>query len=153
MSDKSASGEAPGSKVTLVSTGEPLYPQPASDPMTMIAGMLNNPDVLDKIDDPAAFLERIDALDEKRQAREAKRQFDDAMATVQSQLEPVRKRARNTHTKSMYALAEDIERMAMPILTREGLQQVGQRRHQRQAGHAPDRAHAAAQRPHRTALV
>ena len=71
-------------------------------------------------DFPVETVERLYQMDKELRQEQAKREFIGAFHRVQSQLGPVRKAAKNTHTGSMYARAEDVDRMLSPLLRDEG---------------------------------
>ena len=60
-------------------------------------------------------------MSERIKAERARIEFHEAMNRVQSRMEPVRRMGYNQHTQSRYALAEDVEKMLMPIALEEGL--------------------------------
>lgn len=83
-----------------------------------LAVLLADPKQLQEI--PVDTVKELWQMKKEADAIEASRQFNLAFNLVQSELEPVRKRGRNAHTGSFYALASDIEAMLDPILTRHG---------------------------------
>lgn len=66
-------------------------------------------------------LEKLIGLMERREAKEAERAFNEAMARAQAEIPPIVAKAKNTHTKSTYAPLEDINREVMPIISKHGL--------------------------------
>ena len=67
-----------------------------------------------------ARLEQIIALHERVSAREAKRQYAEAMNAVQREMPQVSKDRANPHTRSRYATYEEIDDAIRPIYTRQG---------------------------------
>lgn len=73
--------------------------------------------------DPAfdvAKLERMMALAERMEAKQAERAFDDAMATAQEEMAPVRTDAANKATSSRYATYAALDRAIRPTYTKHG---------------------------------
>jgi hypothetical protein len=87
----------------------------SADPLSIL---LKDPVALSGF--PVDVLERLVALHAKAQADLARKEFSAAMNRVQSRLRPVQRTASNTQTGSLYATAEAIERMLLPILHDEG---------------------------------
>ena len=69
---------------------------------------------------PIETVERLIKLSREREADLAKRAFADAMNAVQGEMEPVRKRGRNTHTGSRFAYLEEVVRMLDPLVHAHG---------------------------------
>ena len=93
-----------------------LVEQPERSPL---ATLLSDPDRLK--DFPVETVERLFEMDKQIRAEQAQREYIDAMHRIQSQLEPVRKTAKNTQTGSLYATAEAVDKMLNPILSAEGV--------------------------------
>lgn len=87
-------------------------------PANPLATLLADTDKLKEL--PIDTVERLFEMDRRMRADGAREAFHEAFAEVQGELQPVVKRAKNAQTGSVYALAEDVERMANPILTRHG---------------------------------
>jgi hypothetical protein len=86
----------------------------SSQMVTMIERMVMNPDVdVDK-------LERLLALSERTQARNAEREFNEAMRAVQKNAPSIKRNKSNEQTKSNYADLEELNRRLIPIYTSEG---------------------------------
>lgn len=93
-------------------------PIPATEPTSMIAVIARaasdpNTDI-DK-------LERLMAMKERMDAKQAESDFNAAMARVQSQMGRVSADARNAQTKSNYATYGALDRALRPIYTAEGM--------------------------------
>ena len=65
-------------------------------------------------------LEKLMDLQERWQAEKARKAFFEAMNQVQSEIEPIRKDATNSFTKTRYALLETIHKALCPIYTQHG---------------------------------
>lgn len=63
-------------------------------------------------------MERLFALQERLLARQAEEDFNNAMSKVQSEIEPIVRDAKNSHTQSAYARLETIHAAIVPIYTR-----------------------------------
>lgn len=68
----------------------------------------------------AANLERMMALAERWQDRQAEAEYQAAMAACQKDMPAVVKDAENSHTKSRYALVETVVKVAKPVYTSHG---------------------------------
>jgi hypothetical protein len=66
-------------------------------------------------------VERLYAMHKEMMEREAKAEFNDAMAKAQAEMQPVANNAFNDHTRSGYAKLEAIDRAITPIHTKYGL--------------------------------
>lgn len=87
-------------------------------PADPLATILSDPQRLAEID--ADKLDRLYEIAAKARAEAARVEFAAAMNRVQSRMTPVYKAARNSNTHSMYARAEDVEAMLMPLLVDAG---------------------------------
>lgn len=89
--------------------------QPPADPMvSMIERVVMDPNAdLDK-------LERMLAMKERMDAESARRQFSDAMAACQAEIQPVAKNKNNDQTRSKYADLAAIYAACKPIIARHG---------------------------------
>ena len=87
-------------------------------PVNPLAVVLADPDRIAELD--IDKLERLLEMQRKLDADAATRSFHQAFTAVQSEMSRVPKRGFNTHTKSRYALAEDVYAMLDPIITRHG---------------------------------
>ena len=67
---------------------------------------------------PIEKLERLFVIHKEHEAEQARLAFNRAFHAVQTEMEPIRKKGWNTHTKSQYALAADVEKMLDPILSK-----------------------------------
>lgn len=105
-------------RAMTVSEAKALQAGPQA-PSSPLAAILSDPSQLK--DMPVDNIERMFALYERDVARQELRDFNAAKLRIQGQLEPVKKLATNKHTGSMYARAEDVEKMLMPIIAREGM--------------------------------
>jgi len=65
-------------------------------------------------------IERLVALHNQMEEREAKAEFDQAMNAAQKEMEPVRTNADNPQTRSRYATYKSIDKMIRPIYTKHG---------------------------------
>ena len=65
-------------------------------------------------------IERLVALHNQMEEREAKASFDEAMNAAQKEMEPVRTNAENPQTRSRYATYKAIDKIMRPIYTRHG---------------------------------
>ena len=88
------------------------------DEPTALAQLLSDPDRLK--DFPIETVERMFVLDQQIRSEDARRDFSVAFNSVQKDMKPVQKKARNSQTASMYARAEDVTRMLDPIILRNG---------------------------------
>ena len=91
---------------------------PAPAPADPITAMLADAEKLAALD--VDKLREMLAMQERLQAGQAKREFNAAFNTVQARMTPVRRVARNKHTASMYARAEDVDKMIDPLLSECG---------------------------------
>ena len=92
-----------------------LAPQPEASALT---ALLSDPARLK--DFPVENLERLFAVDKEIREERARIAFNHSFNAVQAKLSPVVKKAQNTHTRSLYARAEDIMLMLDPILIENG---------------------------------
>lgn len=83
-----------------------------------LAQLLDDPDRLK--DFPIETIERLSALHRELRQDAAREAFADAFHDLQGDMTPVRKSARNTHTKSWYARLEHIEAMLDPLIHKHG---------------------------------
>ena len=90
----------------------------AAQPSNPLAVVLSDPERLKELD--IDKLERLLSMQRQLDADAAKRAFHAAFTAVQSEVVRVQKRGVNTHTRSAYALAEDVFRMLDPVITRHG---------------------------------
>jgi hypothetical protein len=82
--------------------------------LALIERAAGNPDIdIDK-------MERLFSMRRQLTADEAEQRFNEAMAKAQAELRPIEKKAYNEHTKSHYALMEDVHAEVMPIITKHG---------------------------------
>ena len=65
-------------------------------------------------------IERLVALHNQMEEREAKASFDEAMNAAQREMEPIRTNADNPQTRSRYATYKAIDKIIRPIYTRHG---------------------------------
>ena len=86
--------------------------------MEPLASLLADPDRIKDI--PVDNLERLFALQREWRADRAREDFAIAFNAVQGEMRPVAKVARNVHTKSMYARAEDVTAMLDPVINKHG---------------------------------
>lgn len=85
-----------------------------ADIMAAILEMAANPSIdLDR-------LNRLMQMQEQMEQRQAEKEFDDALARVQSGVGPILKNQENKHTKSTYADLRSVNDTAMPLLSAEG---------------------------------
>lgn len=85
---------------------------------TAIARLVSDPAALNAID-PARLSDLLNIAERLRDER-ARIAFCEALCAAQSEMHAVGKRGVNEHTRSKYALLEDILREAMPVLARHG---------------------------------
>ena len=85
-----------------------------TNPGEALAAILSDADRMRDID--VEKMERLFALSREFAKDVARREFYVAFNTLQSRMGPVRKRGWNDHTKTHYALAEDVEKMLDPLL-------------------------------------
>lgn len=100
----------------IVREAAPL-PAPEGDDqslLSVIARMASDPAV------DVGKLERLMSLYERGQEREAERSFNEAMASAQEEMTPVRVDAENDHTHSKYATYAALDRAMRPIYTKHG---------------------------------
>ena len=83
-----------------------------------LEAIISNPEQLKEI--PVDTVERLFALHKEHLADQAKREFNQAFNAAQKDLVAVAKKGYNLHTKSKYALMEDIVAMLDPIVTEHG---------------------------------
>ena len=84
-----------------------------------LAVILSDPERLNALD--TGKLKELMDLQERILDREAKGAFYKSFNAVQSEMRPVQRKARNQHTQSLYARAEDVAAMIDPILTKAWL--------------------------------
>ena len=89
-----------------------------TNPGEALAAILSDADRMRDID--VEKMERLFALSREFAKDVAKREFYEAFNTLQSRMEPVRKRGWNNHTSTHYAFAEDVEKMLDPLLIELG---------------------------------
>lgn len=73
--------------------------------------------------DPAFDLDKMQALldmQERIEARQARREYQEAMNLAQAEIGPVARTVKNPDTKSWYAVLEDVDRAIRPIYLRHG---------------------------------
>jgi len=87
-------------------------------PSGALETLLRDPGKLSAI--PVETVERLYAIDKDMRAEAARQEFAAAFNRVQGRMTPVKKAAKNTQTGSMYARAEDVDRMLDPLLQSEG---------------------------------
>jgi hypothetical protein len=78
--------------------------------------ILNDPAARDKMD----LLERMFAFEERRLARQAEIDFNEAMNRCQVEIEPVARQTENTITHSWYAKLEAVDAAIRPIYLKHG---------------------------------
>ena len=83
-----------------------------------LVAVLSDPERLNQLDTDK--LKELMVMQERMEDRQAQREFASAFNAVQHDMAPVRRNARNSHTASMYARAEDIDKMLDPILVKHG---------------------------------
>ena len=83
-----------------------------------LAPILSDSDKLNALD--VDKLERLLDMQREITAKQEQQAFSEAMNLVQTELRPVRKRGRNRHTNSTYALMDDVCKMLDPIITAHG---------------------------------
>ena len=83
-----------------------------------LAQLLSDPDRLR--DFPIETVERLFVLEQQIRAETARREFAAAFNRVQAAMTPVKKKAPNKQTASMYARAEDVMFMLDPLILAEG---------------------------------
>lgn len=92
----------------------PAYERPADPMVSMIERVVMDPQAdLDK-------LERMLAMKERMDAESARRQFSEAMAACQSEIEPVARNKTNDQTRSRYADLAAIYTACKPIIAKHG---------------------------------
>ena len=72
---------------------------------------------------PIETVERLFALKERHDAKQAEREFNAAFVAAQSELLPVAKKGWNDYTKSFFARAEHVQEMLDPIIQKHGFSQ------------------------------
>ena len=87
-------------------------------PANPLAAVLADPKRLAEID--VSKLERLFELEVQFRDREAKRLYASAFNALQSELQPIVKRGKNTHLGSMYARAHDIDMVLQPLVAKHG---------------------------------
>jgi len=87
---------------------------PATSMMEFIQRAATDPSV------DVGKLEKLMALAERMEARQAERAFDDAMAAAQEEMTPVRTDAANKSTSSRYATFAALDRAIRPTYTKHG---------------------------------
>ena len=92
-----------------------------TQPQDVLAAVLADTDRLKELE--IDKVERLFALAREMQADAARREFAEAFNAVQLEMTPVRKLATNSHTRSTYALLEDVSRMLDPIVQAHGFSQ------------------------------
>lgn len=99
----------------LAKTGETaLVSDYSSGLMEVIARAARDPSVdIDK-------MERLIAMQERVQAREAELAFNQALNAAQSEMRPIAANASNPQTKSRYASYDKLDRVLRPIYTEHG---------------------------------
>ena len=65
-------------------------------------------------------IERLVALHQQMEEREAKASFDEAMNAAQKEMDPVRTNTDNPQTRSRYATYQALDKIMRPIYTRHG---------------------------------
>ncbi len=103
-------------EVTKVDEAEslPVVASPEAQIMQAISAIATNPDAdIEK-------MERLMAMHEKMEDRQAEREFNAALAAAQAEIGPVTVNKENTHSKSKYANLEAIANRVRPILTTHG---------------------------------
>ena len=98
-----------------------------------LAVILSDPERLNALD--TGKLKELMDLQERILDREPKGQFYTSFNAVQSEMRPVQRKARNQHTKSLYARAEDVAAMIDPILTANGFSRSISAENSEQADH------------------
>lgn len=94
---------------------EPVAQSQATSLLTAITSAAANKDVdIEK-------MERLFAMHQQIVARESEAAFNTALARAQANIEPVAAKAWNDQTTSYYAKLAAVNKMLMPIATREGL--------------------------------
>lgn len=82
--------------------------------MSIVEKMASNPEF------DVEKMERLIALQERREAAQAKQAFYAAMAAAQNDMKPIAQNAQNNHTKSKYATLEAVNRAIQPIIALHG---------------------------------
>jgi hypothetical protein len=90
-----------------------LVPQSPSNPLQILALAVERGAGIETI-------ERLVALHQKMEEREAKASFDEAMNAAQKEMEPIRTNADNPQTRSRYATYQALDKVVRPIYTRHG---------------------------------
>ena len=89
-----------------------------TSPGHVLAALLSDTKKLQEI--PMETVNGLWEIAKDHEDRQAEKAYNAAKNAMESELEPVRKEARNIHTKSNYAKAEHVEKMLMPVLARHG---------------------------------
>ena len=87
----------------------------AQSPMLAV---LSNPEQLKDL--PVEKIRELWEINKEMQERDARIAFETAFHALQTEMDPVRKAAKNTQTHSLYAKAEAIDAMLNPLLDRHG---------------------------------
>ena len=90
----------------------------AAPSVSPLAAILSDPKRIAELD--IDKLERLLSMQRQLDADAAQRQFNTAFRAVQAEMLRVPKRGVNSHTRSAYALAEDVYGMLDPIITAHG---------------------------------
>lgn len=110
--EKQSVTSAEGTEVA-VATRTPLPEPPIS---AQLAVLLSNTDALKEV--PFETVEGLMRLDREIREERARMEFSRSFVDVQTEMEPVARKAYNEHTKSHYAKAEHIYNMLRPVLVR-----------------------------------
>jgi ERF superfamily len=90
-----------------------IAPQPITNPLQILSLAVEKGACIETI-------ERLVALHNQMEEREAKASFDEAMNAAQKEMEPVRTNADNPQTHSRYATYKAIDKAIRPIYTKHG---------------------------------
>lgn len=82
--------------------------------MSIVEKMASNPEF------DVEKMERLIALQERREAAQAKQAFYAAMAAAQNAMKPIAQNAENKHTKSRYATLEAVNFAIQPVIAAHG---------------------------------
>lgn len=82
--------------------------------MSIVEKMASNPEF------DVEKMERLIALQERREAAQAKQAFYAAMAAAQNAMKPIAQNAENKHTKSRYATLEAVNFAIQPVIAEHG---------------------------------
>lgn len=106
--------------LTPLKVNGPAMPVPVSDEKAAVLSMIER-----AARDPAVDidkLERLMTMQRQMAADRAKAEYSAAMAVCQQEMEPIRKDAYNSQTKSKYATYAALDRALRPIYTKHGFE-------------------------------